>query len=230
MTQQGFVCLGGGPTQSQSISECCHCVWRWEWACQSGEGGGQRGRNKAGEGLWYWKRQGGRGSVDGGRVRFTDKSCVGGMLGADTVMGPRAKRAVSMPIWAAIPCRVTEGCSLTKVVVSLRVRLPGKVHVFQPTRLKMVLPFHSSERTLWKQSAWNQSSLSCSWLLLSAFLLGINTEGNCWSKRFSANQGRYTRQSSPLCLYSARTFVRIRKRTLLFQSYSCNIYLSYQQR
>lgn len=31
-------------------------------------------------------------------MRFTDKSCVGGMLGADTVMGPRAKGAVSMPI------------------------------------------------------------------------------------------------------------------------------------
>lgn len=62
-------------------------------------GGGQRGRNKAGEeGLWYWKSQGGRGSVDGGRVRFTDKSCVGGMLGADTVTGPRAKATVSVPI------------------------------------------------------------------------------------------------------------------------------------
>lgn len=57
-----------------------------------GEGrGGQRGRNKAREGLWYWKTKGGRGSLGGGRVRFTDRSCVDEMLGADTVMGPRVK-------------------------------------------------------------------------------------------------------------------------------------------
>lgn len=124
------------------------------------------------------------GSVGTGRMEFTDGSCVDGILGAELYChGAKSKgrgdrRQLSSDsldsYWGLFSFNTS---CLPRVVLSfhessLRVWLPGKVPVFQPTRLKM-LSFRSWERTLRK---WNSLNI-----LMHSVLSWSRTPPLCFS-------------------------------------------------